>query len=384
MNVYRGTGCFDEVTYQVKENDSLHLGSGLSDAYNLTINMKPAKPHFFGLGIRYDTEEGAALLLNVGLNEKKFNGSKLNLSAKLSYNPRINLRYTYSRSSFAKFNVSADYRNEHFRSRGVHNKYVNLHYQQMKANAYISEFHLLNISTKVGASFVHTTYDKTSFLSSAFDSIYYVNNDMVSPFITFQYDNLDDPYFANHGILSTIGSHYYYMTSTKQKYMDISYAFQAYITPYNGRFTIIPQLYGRYIASIDNKESSVQYYNLRNVCGGEIAGRHFENQMPFIGLTSVDDFSIDLSHNASILRCDLRYNFYGKHYLTAMYNASMPWGMLGTGGMNFTDIFHFVAQGAGLKYSFNSLLGPVSLTAHWFNCDDTNHFGAYFSFGYTF
>ena len=384
MNVYRGTGCFDEVTYQVKENDSLHLGSGLSDAYNLTINMKPAKPHFFGLGIRYDTEEGAALLLNVGLNEKKFNGSKLNLSAKLSYNPRINLRYTYSRSSFAKFNVSADYRNEHFRSRGVHNKYVNLHYQQMKANAYISEFHLLNISTKVGASFVHTTYDKTSFLSSAFDSIYYVNNDMVSPFITFQYDNLDDPYFANHGILSTIGSHYYYMTSTKQKYMDISYAFQAYITPYNGRFTIIPQLYGRYIASIDNKESSVQYYNLRNVCGGEIAGRHFENQMPFIGLTSVDDFSIDLSHNASILRCDLRYNFYGKHYLTAMYNASMPWGMLGTGGMNFTDIFHFVAQGAGLKYSFNSLLGPVSLTAHWFNSDDTNHFGAYFSFGYTF
>jgi hypothetical protein len=207
---------------------------------------------------------------------------------------------------------------------------------------------------------------------------------MLSPFITFQYDNLDDPYFANHGILSTLGSHYYYLTSTKEKYLDISYAFQAYITPYDGRFTIIPQIYGRYAAKIVSNASMIQYYNLRNVCGGEIAGRHFENQMPFIGLTSVDDINIDLSDNASILRCDLRYNLYGKHYLTAMYNTSMPWGMLGTGGMSFTDISHFMAHGAGLKYSYNSLLGPISLTAHWLHCDDINRFGAYFSFGYTF
>lgn len=384
MNVYRGTGCFDEVTYQVKEIDSTHLGPGRWDAYNLTVNMKPAMPHFFGLGLRYDTEEGAALLLNVGLNEKKFNGSKLNLSAKLSYNPKINLKYTYSRSSFANFNVSADYRNEHYRTKGLHDKYVNLHYQQMKASAYVSEFHLLNISTNVGASFVHTIFDKSSFMGSIIDSVYYVNNDMLSPFITFQYDNLDDPYFANHGILSTLGSHYYYLTSTKEKYMDINYTFQAYITPYDGRFTIIPQIYGRYVAKIVSNASIIQYYNLRNICGGEIAGRHFENQMPFIGLTSLDDISIDMTDNTSILRCDLRYNFYGKHYLTAMYNTFLPWGLLGTGGMSFIEIRNFMAHGAGLKYSYNSLLGPISLSAHWLHYDDINRFGAYFSFGYTF
>ena len=32
--------------------------------------MIPAKPNVFGLGLRYDTEEGAALLLNIGLGEK--------------------------------------------------------------------------------------------------------------------------------------------------------------------------------------------------------------------------------------------------------------------------------------------------------------------------
>ena len=60
MNIYRGTGCYDEITYQIKECDSLHWDSRLSEAYDLSINMKPAQPHVFGLGIRYDTEEGAA------------------------------------------------------------------------------------------------------------------------------------------------------------------------------------------------------------------------------------------------------------------------------------------------------------------------------------
>ncbi len=382
MKVYRGTGCFDEITYRIMESDSTQWNNQLSDAYDLNVDMKPAKPHVFGLGVRYDTEEGAALLLSVGLNEKKFNGSKLNLSAKLSYNPKISLKYTYSRSSLANFNVTADYRDEHFRTRGYLDKYINLHYLQMKASASISEFHLLNFSTNVGASFIYTTYDKSSFEASTFDEYYFKDNTLLAPFFRMQYDNLDDPYFANHGILANLSSNYYYLTSTKEKYFDINYTFQAYITPANGRFSIIPQVYGRYIGSIVSNASLVQYYNLRNVGGGEIAGRHFENQMPFIGLTSVED-GLDES-NVSILRLDLRYNFYGKHYLTAMYNTSVPWGMLGTGGMNFTDIIHFMVHGAGLKYSYNSLLGPISLTAHWVNHEHKNRFGAYFSFGYAF
>jgi len=381
IDLYRGTGCFDEITYTIKECDSVHPDSLLSNTYALDINVKPAAPHVMGLGLRYDTEEGAALLLNLNLNEKKFGSSKFGISAKLSYNPQFMLKYTYSRSSLANFNVSADYRNEHFRTKGFHDKYINLNYIQMKANAYISEFHLLNFNTSVGASFIYTAYDKTSFEENAIDDYYLKNNTMLAPFVSLQYDNLDDFYFAKQGILSNLGSRFYYLPSTKEKYFDISYAFQAYITPGDGRFTIIPHIYGRYVHNIVSNASSIQYYNLRNVGGGEIAGRHFENQMPFIGLTSVEDMD---ESNVSILRLDLRYNFYGNHYLTAMYNTSVPWGMLGTGGMAFTDIVNFMVHGAGLKYSYNSLLGPISFTAHWVNYNEKSHFGGYFSFGYTF
>ncbi len=381
MSIFRGTGSFDEITYTVKENDPLHLQGPTTDDYDLTVNVKRAAPHVMGLGLRYDTEEGAALLLGINFNEKRFGSSKFGLQAKLSYNPKLSLYYTYSRSSLANFNVSADYRNEHFRTRGLLDKYVNLHYQQMKVNAYISEFHLLNFSTNVGASFIYTTYDKSSFDESSYDDHYFVDNKILAPFVMMQYDNLDDPYFANHGILANLNSHYYYLTSTREKYFDINYAFQAYITPADGRFSIIPQVYGRYIGNIVSNSPLVQYYNLRNIGGGEIAGRHFENQTPFIGLTSIEDLD---ESNASILRLDLRYNFFGKHYLTAMYNTSVPWGMLGTGGMSFTDIFNFMTHGAGLKYSYNSILGPISLTAHWSNYAEKSRFGGYFSFGYTF
>jgi hypothetical protein len=256
----------------------------------------------------------------------------------------------------------------------------------MKANAYISEFHLLNFSTSAGVSYINTTFDKSSFDgNNAFDSVYYANNTMLAPFVKFQYDNLDDAYFANHGILTNLGTHFYYMPSTNDKYFDFSYAFQYYFTPGDGRFTFIPQVYGRFVTHIKPSYALVGYYNIRNTCGGEIAGRHFENQMPFIGLSSVeDDLYVMLTNNASILRCDLRYNFYGKHYLTAMYNTAVPWGMWGSGGTIFIDLFSYLSHGAGLKYSYNSLLGPVSLTAHWIHTDNNNHFGAYFSFGYTF
>ena len=83
VSVYRGTGCFDEITYTLKEHDSTNRGGQLDNFYDLNFRMKPSKPHVMGLGFRYDTEEGAALLFQVGLNEKKFGGSKLDLKIKL-------------------------------------------------------------------------------------------------------------------------------------------------------------------------------------------------------------------------------------------------------------------------------------------------------------
>ena len=365
MKIYRGTGCFDEITYQVKKSDSHHSPGLPPDAYALVVDMKPAKPHVFGMGVRYDTEEGAALLLNIGLNEKKFGGSKLNFNVKLSYNPKVNLTYTYSRVGLANFNLAYDYRNEHFRTTPVditEMSSINLHYRQQKWSAFVSQFHLLNMSTNVGASYTTTTYDKSSIEGGYQDSLWFVPTRFFVPFASFKYDHLDNAYFAKHGLYAAVNTHFYWDPKNGQNNnFDFGYAFQYYLTPKNGRLTIIPQLYGRYFLN------ETYFYNLRNSFGGEIEGRHFESQLPFVGIANVETLGTDPEF-LTIARCDLRYNFYGKHYLTAMYNGLVR---------------NNYAHGAGLKYSYNSVLGPISLTAQWNNIYQSQ-FGLYFSFGYTF
>ena len=377
MKIFRGTSCFDEITYQVKESDSIHQDGRLSDAYDLSINMTHAKPHVLGLGVRYDTDEGAALLFNLGLNEKKFGGLKFNANIKLSYSPRVNLSTTYSVPSLANFSIAYDYRNEHFRALIGKKENINLHYKQHRVSGYISQFHLLNFSTNLGLSYTNTSYDKSSIEGSVADSTLFAANRLLTPYVNLEYDNLDDDYFAKHGIYARLVGRYHFDKSKTDTIFDwiktncpeVSYAFQAYITPGNGRFTIIPHVYGRWVFN------NPIYFNLYNMCGGEIEGRHFESQMPFIGIGTVE-YAGD--NSSSVFRTDLRYNFFGKHYLTAMYNILFDWSEL------LNDSNSNMIHGAGIKYSYDTPLGPLSLTGQWARRYSENLWGLYFSFGYSF
>ena len=365
IDLYRGTGCFDDITYNVIEVDSSNSlnNNVLSDSYKLNISMTPAKANVVGVGVRYDTEEGAALLLHLGLNEKKFGGHKFNISAKLSYNPRISVKYTYSRQALANFNVFYDLRNEHYQCKYNYVDFINFHHIQQRIGVSVSQFHLLNLTVSGGAYVMSTTFDKLGITDDeGYENIIRQNKEFV-PFLEFHYDNLDDAYFAKHGINGKVRGELMYGIDTNQfSCQNVSLTFQSYITPMDGRITLIPQAYGRIIWG------NVDHYNLFNFYGGEVAGRHYEHQLPYIGI----NYAQDSGPLVGILRCDVRYNFYGKHYLTAMYN------------MIYEDFKYFTAinHGVGLKYSFRSPLGPISLTGQWDKL--TEKFSAYFSFGYTF
>ncbi len=375
VDIYRGTGAFDDITYNLTENglDSIYEGS--QETYTLTMNFKPTHPHVFSLGLRYDTEEGAGLLLKLGFNEKRLAGFKLNLCGKLSYNPKFNVTGTYAGINIANFSIAYDYRGEHYKSLVSDNNYSNLHYNQHKVSAYVSQFHLLDINTAVGASFTSTSFDQASPIDFSNDTIdqsmislpYFQTNLLISPFVTFSYDNLDHPYFAKHGINTSLNGQVHFDLKEKNTTFEASYYIQGYITPKDGRFTIIPQLYARCLFN------GPIYANLWNVIG-EIAGRHFDHQLPFIGVTHVD-YVNDL---AIILRCDLRYNFLENHYVTATYNFLYGANPFGTGVIQ-GDKFY---SGVGLRYSYNSFFGPISFTLQWSNC--TKRVTNYISLGYTF
>lgn len=371
IELYRGTGVFDAVSYELIPIDSLAEGR------QLVFHLGSASPDVAGFGARYDTEEGAALLFSFGLNEHRLSGLKLNLKGRLSFNPRVSAKATYSLFSIANFNLAYEYRNQLMKMSVLENDNMDLRMQTHKIGGYVSLFQLLDVSTEMGISYVSTSFpqvnlkdlnheasDSLSTLSQAFQ-----NHGFYGPFFSIGYDNQDKNNFAKHGIYANIGGHLRFGTEGNQAIMkDVDFCFKGYLTPWHKSFTIIPQLYGRFCFN----ES--QYAPLWNTIGGEIRGRHSEGQLPFVGVNhirKVDDL-------AAVLRCDLRFNIWRKHYFTAIYNLFLGFDN-NSQKWNKPNVSH---SGLGLKYSYDSYIGPIGLTAQW--SDINRKVSLYFSIGYDF
>lgn len=371
VDLYRGTGAFNDITYILNENDT--VGS-----YTLTMNFKPTQPHIVGLGIRYDTEEGAAMHINLGINEKKLSGFKMNLIGRLSYNPRFNITSTYSMLNLADFNLTYEYINQHYRQLHDNGSYSNLNYVQHKTSVYATQLQRINWHMALGATFTSTFFGKAGIFDDDHDSqatnttlnANRIDNHLFSPFVYINYDNRDAEYFALHGINTTLKTHINFDIGTGgSSYEDLSFSILGYITPGNKRFTIIPKLYSRYVIGYPF------YANLLNTVGGDIAERHSEYQMPFIGINHIDE----VPDWATIACCDIRYNFYGKHYVTASYNYL--YGITPYGNPDGSHSYKRYS-GLGIRYSYNSFIGPITLTGQW--SDYTNKFSVYSSIGYIF
>lgn len=67
--IYR-TGAYKSIRYYLR---------GTQEPYNLLTDIEPGKLHQFNFGFTFDTEETAAMLLNVSLNKLKLYGPKLDI-----------------------------------------------------------------------------------------------------------------------------------------------------------------------------------------------------------------------------------------------------------------------------------------------------------------
>lgn len=369
---YRGTGAFDAISYSLTPIDTTW------SKYALSLRLPPKSPDIFGFGARYDTEEGAALLFSLGFNEKRLSGFKVNLTGRLSFHPRIIAEASYSLFPIANFNLAYEYRNQLMKVLVPNNSLLNLRWQQHEVKGYISQYQILNLNAAIGCSFVSTAFTQKSLNDFVNDTIAssllpvseFKNKIMFGPYFSIGYDNLDHSYFASHGIKMTANGHMYFdIANTYNTLKSIGFSFQNYLTPWHGRLTLIPQIYIHY--SFSDMGNASQW----NIIGGEVEGRYSERHLPFVGINHV----VTTANMTTILRCDLRYTFFKNNYLTAIYNYAF---CLDSPLQPHDNGFDAQYSGFGIRYSYNSIIGPISLTGHYSDC--THQFGAYFSLGYIF
>ena len=115
--------------------------------------------------------------------------------------------------------------------------------------------------------------------------------------------------------------------------------------PVNQRLTFIPNIYGRFL----NRSTNV--YGIFNLVGGSWQGLYLDHHIPFYGIGNVEYYHRLFSSFMLVSR----YKIANRHYASLIGNAA-AWGK------EWDEIFDDVLYGFGLSYSYDSVLGPISLT----------------------
>lgn len=356
-----GQGAYDYVNYEFR---------GTSEPYRLRITCKRGPMNQLGMGARIDTEELAAVLLNVGINTNSMSGSSLDMTARISGNPYIDLQYSYNAPKFSTVNLRAitRYTDRNTFFSGT-NRY-SIRFLTAAQELYMSNMRWINLDVKLGIrnQYAHVFNVLTSDDVVGDYDISSSTRDYLGAFLEGRVETLDNGYFPSKGVSAGIrldAISRYFDPTASQKWMGVIAA-DGTMPVSLGRFSLVPSASLRFILGED---IPIIY---SNVMGGDIRGRYVEQQLPFVGISN----AAFRRNFLALMRLDARYRIGKNHYLSLMGNVSYDWD-------------HFVnfesgesVWGVGLGYGYNTIAGPIKAQVYWSSL--TNRLGAYLSFGYNF
>ena len=358
-----GKGAFDYVTYELR---------GTEEPYRLRIRCKRGPMHQLGFSARIDTQDLVSLLLNVGLNTNALSGHSLDMTARISTNPYLDVRYSRNAPHFSTFNARAMLRytgNDSFISGNelVGSDTYSISFLLATQELFFSNMHWSALDVNLG---LRNQYLKLNRIltneNNPFD-LALETGDYPAFFLDARYETLDNGYFPSRGASAGFRA-----DMVSQLFNPVADGFFGVVSadgllPISfGRVTLLPQGYLRFVIG---GQTPLLF---TNVMGGDMRGRYLEQQLPFVGLTEarlMDPYLV-------LARMDVRYRIGRNHYAALMGNAAYDFkglSLLPEGNLSW---------GIGLGYSYNSITGPFKAQLYWSSVN--RRLGAYLSYGFNF
>lgn len=370
-----GTKAFSQVIYRL-------IGDG-ADGYKLLFKCEKRPENSIAIGLRADTEDWFAALINVGFGRNKIYGSQVDLIARLSTSPYFKVNYSYIPIKGPKFGASLK---THYRMLMGHDIFYapeSIYVEHSLRNElmiYISDTHWSLVELSGGFRLEQMPFyrfiSKDSYTQEKKWKNFY-------PFVymRFSFNNEDSKYFPNKGLRFYVN---YDFGFTPSNYIEIETK-KMFLTHYVATgvttaisigkfFTIIPSLRGRYVFG---DESGYSY--MHNYVGGVMEGRYYDHQIPFIG-TNGELLCTDLLTTVDL---NLRFKVYKNCYLSAI-GAALHSGYLmhDIGEELKTELLmESPVYAVGVQFAYNSKFGPLMANLHW---NSKNQFGVYLGVGYDF
>ena len=376
VSIYYGTGTYDSITY------TLHKDEMSDNGYILKFNFVDNQPHDFGLGFRFDTQDMLSVLLHMGINRNRMSGLKADVSAKLGGNQWLDAKLSFGHMLYPRINIAYNFRNSELDTYDMDELVMNMKFLQHKFRLYLSENYSRTFSVGAGLELELLNPRKVMYMFyDALEQDYKPVNTLGS-FAYFRYDNLNKANFPTRGIIGNLEFTWKDMMFSSESTSrlglgSVVFGVEGYVPVIENRLVLIPQFYGSILfgkGAYNGKNDSWNpifngpvpaYPTMNNVIGGAEMGRYINQQLPFIG---VNNISLAFN-NIAILRTDIRTRLFKNHYLTAIVNYARSSIDLKNffkekEGLEWAGLYDYNSSnwwGAGVRYSIDSKIGPVSL-----------------------
>ena len=379
-SIIQATGCFSSVTYSIL---------GREEPYRLVFDCVRGPRHRFGASVRFDTEEWASFLFNVGFNAYRLSGFKLDLDAKVGRNQFASVRSSLDLSWLPTINLDARIDNvSSSLYTQIHGASTESRWWGHRERLYLSNIKWTMVDFNIGAQ--HRFYRLSPRSSYGYEtSIRYpdlISGSYLGAFVNGTLYTQDHMYYPSRGVRMTFGYDYdflkpgvEYFTPLHTAYFNINA-----VLPIGDRFAVVPDVHLRALfgsptapSLLDGADPSYSIAHQTYV-GGAISNRYIEGQIPFIGLGNV----YEAGPYTAVANLGMRLRLLDRMYITAtggyFREADSP-------GEFFSTVLPTM-WGAGLEVAYNTKAGPIKVLGTW--CDRMRDFnqdsGLYISFGFDF
>lgn len=336
MSIIIGTNLYSHVSYRLTGENP----------YDLLLITEPKSKSSFNLGLRFDTEEIAAGLINATFDHRARNRSRFAFTGRIGRTSYARLDYALERTPLRRMNISYMFRYQDLDIFRKGDKTFNTTYTHHFAELSYSDVKWLNFMLKVGMRYDYYNY-KNFLYTGEYDNYNVKPEGYISYFALAHLETWDKANFPSKGV-SLRGEYSVYTDNFvsyngHSPFSAASIRFSA-VLPLSDRLSLIPFLNGR--ALIGGNLA----YPFVNAIGGEYAGKYMPQQLPFAGINEVEI----VDNILAITGFHLRQRIWNRHYVS----------LIGNYGVHHNDMLELFKGsnmwGGSIGYAYDSFAGPVS------------------------
>ena len=356
-----GTGFFNSVHYEL-------IGKS---PFDLIFRVEKKDYKTLNIGLRFDTDDIAAILANTTLRPTSSFNSLIDVTTRLSKNPYLLVDFHINRGIFYRGGIDYKIGRTEIDIFNRGNRSYSFGVTQNSVNLNFSEFYFRNMKLHLGVNFDNYYFFSTLANDVEFQKVGLNNKLYINYFLQGIFDNLDKSYFPTKGHYFSF--RYSLLTDNFYRFKDnnpinvlnlnmmkpIKIGHQIYITP---------QITGRTI--LNGGDSIPTIY--RNYAGGKYDSHYLTQQISLPGAGGMEVME------KSILKfqANIRYEFtsnqsiYTDIHLLTQHDKPLK----------ILQGQYFVGINAG--YSYMTPLGPLSIEAGYSQLTRKVH--AFLGIGYHF